>query len=399
MPDLRIVVVLALGVFAGCATKGGAPGGGSGNAGTGGTGGSGGTGGKGDQGDASTAGTGGATDGGLDRPSFPGEAPTAQFLAIYDRTLKIRCAPCHVTQSPRAGNLDLGDATAALAALTRGTTSCATASPRGRVVPGQPDDSYVIKKLLGAPGICGMRMPRGCQDADASADGGVDTVAPEPDAPVERDARSDGSKVDGRAHDALETEAAGEDGPAADAPPDGASTPNAQSCLAPEAIEAIRTWIRTGAKIRALAVHDFARAANWSIESDLQVGTTGAHPWFDYPRTYLVAVDPGASRLLGKAWIKVNAQSKMYTGGPQATISLAAPADVYLVVDDRWSAAGMVPAWLDGWTDSGLNVTMYENDTRPALPFSLYVKSAPGGDLTVPAIGANSAYDYFIIVD
>lgn len=30
-----------------------------------------------------------------------------------------------------------------------------------RVIPGDPDNSYIIKKLEGAPGIVGTRMPRG----------------------------------------------------------------------------------------------------------------------------------------------------------------------------------------------------------------------------------------------
>jgi len=30
-----------------------------------------------------------------------------------------------------------------------------------RVIPGDPDNSYIIKKLEGAPDIVGVRMPRG----------------------------------------------------------------------------------------------------------------------------------------------------------------------------------------------------------------------------------------------
>jgi hypothetical protein len=93
------------------------------------------------------------------------------------------------------------------------------------------------------------------------------------------------------------------------------------------------------------------------------------------------------------------AASKTYLGGPQATITLLSPADVYLVVDDRWAAAPVGLGWLAGWTDTNLSFTVYENNTRPALPFSVYKQAAPAGNVTVPAIGANNAFDYFIIVD
>jgi hypothetical protein len=377
----RILVALALVVSGACAAKGGAR-----RFGGGGSGGSGGMGGGGPL-DPITA---RMPDAGVDRPPIPGEAPTAQFVAIHDNVIKLRCGPCHLTQVPRAGNLDLADAPTALASLTRGSTGCASAFPRARVVAGQPDDSYLMKKLVGAAGICGARMPKGCDEPDAG---------PDHDLLADADARADARAADGPGRHPPAADAAVADA-LPDAGTDVASADGmvAAGCLAPAAIQALRSWILTGAKIRALAVHDFDRAATWSIESDLQVGTMGAHPWVDYPGTYLVSVDPGATRLLGKSWIKVNAQSKIFAGGPQATITLAAPADVYLVVDDRWSA-GAAPAWLGGWTDTTLNFVMYESANRPALPFSLYVKSAPGGDITLPAIGETRAYDYFVVVD
>ena len=149
-------------------------------------------------------------------------------------------------------------------------------------------------------------------------------------------------------------------------------------------------------KIAGLTVHDTVRASSWAIERNFQVGTTGAHPWADYPASYVVSLDAPASFFLGNEWIRVHAQSKMYTGGPQATISLAGAADVYLLIDDRW---GLSPTWLSGWTNTNYNITVFENATRPMLPFSVFQKTNQTGSVTVPPIGANTAFNYFVIVD
>ncbi len=44
-------------------------------------------------------------------------------------------------------------------------------------------------------------------------------------------------------------------------------------------------------KIAQLTVHDTdpAQAAGWSVQRDFQIGTGGAHPWFDYPDTYVAS--------------------------------------------------------------------------------------------------------------
>ena len=94
----------------------------------------------------------------------------------------------------------------------------------------------------------------------------------------------------------------------------------------------------------------------------------------------------------------MHAQSKGYTGGPQATIRLNGTADVYLLVDDRWRTTPVGITWLAGWTDSGLEIRVLEigNQTRA---FSVFRKTGQTGNVTTPPIGSNAAFNYFIIVD
>jgi hypothetical protein len=155
-------------------------------------------------------------------------------------------------------------------------------------------------------------------------------------------------------------------------------------------------------KIAGLIVNDTANAADWSIQGNLQAGTTttGSHPWTDWPSTYLSAMDSGISAsLVGKEWIKVDSASKTYSGGPQASITLNGTADVYLMIDDRWNA-GARPSWLDAsWVDTGFAVTAWESATKPSLPLSVYRKAGASGTVTTPQIAASTAYNYFIVVN
>jgi hypothetical protein len=348
--------------------------------------------------DTGGGGTGGTADAPPDRTPAdvvlppPVLAVNNQFGAIYDGIIKTSCSPCHTTQMPPRGMLDMHDAMTAITSLTTGTTMCATANPKQRVVAGNPDDSYVIKKLTGAPGICGARMPFMCVEmGDGGApDAEVDAAEDDAASDAGPDAVADAARADGK-RDTHLPDAVG------DAPADVAADAGPpRACLTLDQIGAIRSWIVTGAKIGQLLVNDGMYGSMWSIEGNLQVGMTGSRPWTDYPATYIAAVDPGVQALVGKTWVKVAANSKRYSAGPQATLTLTAPADVYLVVDDRW---GPSPPWLSGWADTASNFTVWESATRPSLGFSLYKKSAPAGDLQLPAIGANTAYDYFIIVD
>ncbi|HVR61525.1 MAG TPA: PKD domain-containing protein [Polyangia bacterium] len=70
-----------------------------------------------------------------------------------------RCSPCHLPGT--SGGLHLDPATASYANLVGQHAAGAGCMSQVRVVPGDPAGSYIIAKLRGLPGICGMRMPRG----------------------------------------------------------------------------------------------------------------------------------------------------------------------------------------------------------------------------------------------
>jgi hypothetical protein len=89
-------------------------------------------------------------------PSFA--SIQTEIFESTDSAGRTACVQCHtnVGRNPAAG-LNLTRA-AAYSALV-GTTSSGKPSA-ARVVPGDPDSSYLVQKLEGAPGIVGQRMPR-----------------------------------------------------------------------------------------------------------------------------------------------------------------------------------------------------------------------------------------------
>jgi hypothetical protein len=143
-------------------------------------------------------------------------------------------------------------------------------------------------------------------------------------------------------------------------------------------------------------VADTANAGQWSKQLDFQIGPGGAHPWTDYPDSYLASLEPGANFLLGAEWVKVSSASKNFTGASsQATVVLSGTSDVYLIVDDRWPST----AFTSGWTNANLNLRVFESSARPSLSFSIYKKAAQKGSVTLPIIGDNHAYDNFVVVN
>jgi hypothetical protein len=98
---------------------------------------------------------------------FAGPTPnlTPTFSSIQrdifnapDSSGRRACTSCHNAPGARFnGNLNLSDSTS-YAALV----SAASSGKRGaiRVVPGDPDASYLIQKIEGAAGIVGDRMPQ-----------------------------------------------------------------------------------------------------------------------------------------------------------------------------------------------------------------------------------------------
>jgi hypothetical protein len=81
-----------------------------------------------------------------------GVAPEVQDIFLA------RCAPCHTTGS--SGGLSLATAEAAFANLVDQPARGAACTSRIRVIRGDAAASYLIAKLRGEAGICGLQMPR-----------------------------------------------------------------------------------------------------------------------------------------------------------------------------------------------------------------------------------------------
>jgi hypothetical protein len=94
----------------------------------------------------------------------PGLEPTfasihANIITATDSSGRSACTQCHtnVGRTP-AGRLNLtGDAASAYAALVNRPSSFAAGAVL--IVPGDPDNSYFVRKLHGSAGITGARMP------------------------------------------------------------------------------------------------------------------------------------------------------------------------------------------------------------------------------------------------
>ena len=82
-----------------------------------------------------------------------GVAPEVQGIFLAS------CGPCHTTGA--SGGLKLDTAESAYANLVRQPVRGAACTSSTRVVPGDASASYLIAKLRGSPGICGVQMPRG----------------------------------------------------------------------------------------------------------------------------------------------------------------------------------------------------------------------------------------------
>lgn len=89
-------------------------------------------------------------------PTF--SAIQRDIFSAPDATGRAACSGCHNAQGARfAGNLNLADGSAHAQLVTVASNNKPGAV---RVIPGDPDNSYLIHKIEGAPGIVGQRMPR-----------------------------------------------------------------------------------------------------------------------------------------------------------------------------------------------------------------------------------------------
>ena len=92
-------------------------------------------------------------------PTVPPPDPSATFTRVQNEVFTVSCAiaGCHAALGAREGmTLSAG------AAYANTVLVPATEQPSlHRVEPGDPDRSYLVKKLRGDPDITGIRMPDG----------------------------------------------------------------------------------------------------------------------------------------------------------------------------------------------------------------------------------------------
>jgi len=93
-------------------------------------------------------------------PTTPTPTPPASptLAMIQAQIFDPSCTSCHtdVGRTPSAGlNLRAGAAFAGLVSVASPAQAGAV-----RVIPGNANNSYLVQKLEGAPGITGLRMPR-----------------------------------------------------------------------------------------------------------------------------------------------------------------------------------------------------------------------------------------------
>ncbi|GEM_PF-1483485 len=139
------------------------------------------------------------------------------------------------------------------------------------------------------------------------------------------------------------------------------------------------------ALIASLSVLDTAHAAAWSVQPNLG---TGATLYGD--RSYTISSLPAA--VAGGAWIRTANDSRVFTGAVVARFTVAQAATVYVAHRDDIAPK---PAWLQGWTDTGMNLV----DSEPRT-YSLYRKDFAAGatvDLG-PDGGGTSSGMYTVIV-
>jgi polygalacturonase len=136
-----------------------------------------------------------------------------------------------------------------------------------------------------------------------------------------------------------------------------------------------------GLTLSNLVVNDTANAANWSLQTNLQVGDT-----IYGDRTYTVTALPAA--ITGAHWVRTANSSKASTANPLVTFSISQGATVYLGVDTR---NGKRP-WMDAsWVDTHTVLTTNESGTTRT--FEVFNKSFAAGTVALgPNAATNSMY-------
>jgi polygalacturonase len=140
-----------------------------------------------------------------------------------------------------------------------------------------------------------------------------------------------------------------------------------------------------GLTISGLSAKDTANAADWSVQSNLHVGSV---QYGD--RTFTVTAVPTA--LGGAAWIRTANDSKGATTNPLVTFSVNKQATVAVAVDTRIGRR----SWMDSsWTDTGTQIRNNESTPRS---FEVFTKTFPAGQVGLGPNGSTSSSMYMIVV-
>ncbi|MBC7995738.1 MAG: DUF1929 domain-containing protein [Rhizobacter sp.] len=133
-----------------------------------------------------------------------------------------------------------------------------------------------------------------------------------------------------------------------------------------------------------LTVADTANAADWSIQSNLQVGNLQFGD-----RTFTFTTVP--SQVAGSAWIRAANDSKGFAGNPTVSFTINRSADVYVAIDDR---IGAPFGWMTtGWVSTGIKLVNNEATPRP---LTLYRKNFAAG--TVSLGGAATGNNMYSVI-
>ncbi len=142
--------------------------------------------------------------------------------------------------------------------------------------------------------------------------------------------------------------------------------------------------ISEGQYIKSLTVSDTSNAADWSVQSNLQVGDT---VYGD--RTFKFTQIPQS--LAGAEWIRTACDSKLYAAD-EASFTAKSDITVYVALDTRLTG---IPAWFGSWTKTDETLS-----TDNAVTYNLYKKDFSVGSSVV--LGTNgtssSVVNYTVIV-
>jgi hypothetical protein len=136
--------------------------------------------------------------------------------------------------------------------------------------------------------------------------------------------------------------------------------------------------------VTGLTVADSSNAADWSVQQNLNVGST---QYGD--RSITLRTVPAG--LAGARWIRTANDSKAASANPLATFTVNRQATVSVAVDTR---AGR-PSWLSGWTDTGTSLVNSEGTART---FRVFEKSFPAGQVALGPNADSGSSMYTVVV-